>query len=165
MADVALAALDLPDAQASRAFRSPEAVAGRLVVAPVAEGELVQASAVTDRSKADARYQVSFPIDRSRALDGAVSPGEQVDLLATYGGAAGDRTIVVARRAEVVRVDDARRSSISAGGDIVVVVALPSPDDVLAVTHASQSGKLTVVRATGVGAGTADGPSSYEPPR
>jgi Flp pilus assembly protein CpaB len=163
-ADLTLVAVDLPDGAAARAFGDTRALVGRIAVAPVTKGELVQASAVADRSAADARFQVSLPLDRSRALDGTLAAGEKVDVIVTYTGTEAARTLVVARRAEVVRVSVPSRGGISGGGDLVVVLALPNEDEVLAVTHGAQAGKVTLVRATGAGAEGLSGADSYRPP-
>ena len=61
-------------------------------------------------------------------------------------------------------MDDAGRSTIASSGEIVVVLALDQPDDVLAVTHASQAGKVTLVRSTGVPSTVDPGADSYTPP-
>ncbi|MEO7555265.1 MAG: RcpC/CpaB family pilus assembly protein [Acidimicrobiales bacterium] len=163
--DLTTATVDLPGDLASRAFSQPSAIAGRITLAPINKGELVQSSAVADASKADARYEVSLPVDRARALAGTITSGERVDVAATYGTGNAATTVIVARRAEVVKVDDARRSSVGGGGEVVIELALADPDDVLAVTHASQAGSVTLVRATGAdAAGTAPGPDEYRTP-
>lgn len=163
--DLELVAVDLPESAGSRSFADAGSLVGRIAVAPIAKGELVQASAISERASADSRFQVSIPIERARALDGAIQAGERVDILVTYAGSDAARTLVVARRAEVVRLASTSRGALSGGGDLVVVLALPTPDEVLAVTHGSQAGKVTLVRATGPGADSAAGPDSYQPPK
>lgn len=163
--DLTTATVDLPGDLASRAFSQTSAIAGRITLAPMTKGELVQSSAIADATKADARYEVSLPVDRARALAGTITPGERVDVVATYGTGNAATTVIVARRAEVVKVDDARRSSVGGGGELVIELALADPDDVLAVTHASQAGSVTLVRATGAeAAGTAPSPNEYRTP-
>jgi pilus assembly protein CpaB len=161
-ADVTVLAIDLPDGVAARAFSDPSRVAGRVTTAAIAKGELVQASAVVTGNAADPRFQLSLPVERARALDGLVAPGEKVDVLVTYGTGSDSVTFVVVRRAEVLRVDTGKSGSISASSDVILLLAVASPDDALAVTHASQDGKVTIVRATA--AATDDGPDSYRPP-
>lgn len=154
--------VDLPSELAGRAFTDPSAVVGRVVTASLASGELVQASAVVGGDAADPRLQLSVPVERSRALDGLVAPGERVDILATYGTGSDGVTILVVRRAEVLRVDLGQRGTLTANNDAIILVAVNSSDDALAVTHAAQAGKITLVRATA--AQSADGPDSYRPP-
>ncbi|MGI8663729.1 MAG: SAF domain-containing protein [Acidimicrobiales bacterium] len=164
-ADVSMTTVDLPDGVAEHAFVQTSAVLGRVALAAVSEGELVQSSAVADAEKADARYELSLPLDRARALGGSLVAGELVDVLVTYGTGNGATTLVVARRAEVVAIDAGKRGTVGGSGDLVLELALRSAEEVLAVTHASQAGAVTIVRATGAAAaGTAQGPDEYRPP-
>jgi Flp pilus assembly protein CpaB len=151
--------VDLPGGVASRAFTDPGSLVGRIAIGPMTEGELVQRSAVVEPSEAGTAYQVSLPIERSRALAGGLVAGETVDVLVTYAS----ETIVVSRGATVIKSDTGGRGTISSGGETVLVLAVQTPDEVLAITHGSQVGKVTVVRTTGV---TADdpGPDTYRPP-
>ena len=160
--DLRLVPMDLPDGLASRAFAETSALVGRLTIHPLAQGELVQASAVVTGEAADPRSQVSVPVDRSRALDGQLASGERVDVLSTYGTGADGQTIVVVRGAEVLRVDQGQRGALAGGNDLIVLLALPTSNDALAVTHAAQAGKITLVRTTA--ASTDGGSSSYRPP-
>jgi len=161
-ADLRTEAVDLPAELAARAFSDPGAVVGRVATTSLSSGELVQASSVVGGDAADPRFQLSVPVERSRALDGLLVPGESVDILATYGTGSDGVTLVVVRRAEVLRVDLGQRGALTANNDAIILVAVSSPDDALAVTHAAQAGKITLVRATA--ARTDDGPDSYRPP-
>lgn len=161
-ADLRLEAIDLPTGVASRSFTDLAAVVGRVATTSLARGELVQASAVVAGDAADPRFQLSLPLERSRALDGLVAIGERVDVLATYGSGADGETLVVVRDAEVLRVDQGQHGTLGAGNDMIVVLAVGSSGDALAVTHAAQAGKITLVRTTSAAADS--GPSSYRPP-
>jgi Flp pilus assembly protein CpaB len=160
--DVRTEAVDLPDTIASRAFTDPQDLVGRVLTTTLRTGELVQASNVVSGDAADPRFQLSVPVERSRALDGQLASGEQVDVLVTYGSGADGATFVVVRRADVLRVDQRDSGSLTSSTEIVLLLAVNSPGDALAVTHAAQAGKITIVRATAAGAN--DGPDSYRPP-
>ena len=160
--DLRTLSMDLPDGLSQRAFTDVDAVVGRLTTTPLSGGELIQASAVLGGDAADPRYQLSVPVERSRALDGMVARGEKVDVLVTYGSGTDGGTFVVARRAEVLRVDQNEHGALGTGSEMIVVLAVDTADNALAVTHAAQAGKVTLVRATGVGADV--GPDSYQPP-
>ncbi|MEY2430835.1 MAG: hypothetical protein QOC92_560 [Acidimicrobiaceae bacterium] len=160
--DLRTTAVDLPDDMAARAFTNVDAVAGRIATTSLANGELVQASSVVGGDAADPRFQLSIPVERSRALDGLLVAGEKVDVLVTYGTGSDAATFVVVRGADVLRVDQGQRGALTANNDTIILLAVARPDDALAVTHAAQAGKITIVRAT---AATADkGPDSYRPP-
>ena len=126
----------------------------------------MQTSALADASKTAHHYELSLPIERARALGGTLVAGELVDVLVTYGSGSDAATLVVARGASVVHIDDAKRSSsVGSSGDLSLELALTTPEEVLAVTHASQAGDVTIVRATGAAAaGAGPGPDEYEPP-
>ena len=159
--DVRTEAVDLPRTMADRAFTDPAAVIGRITTTALVGGELVQASSVIGGDAADPRFQLSVPVERSRALDGSLVAGEKVNLLATYGTGNDATTLVVVRGADVLRVDQGQRGTLTANNDTIILIAVSSPDDALAVTHAAQAGKITVVRATAAGAD--NGPDSYQP--
>lgn len=154
--DLALSAVDLPPALRARAFARVADLVGTTLVAPLGQGELVQASSVVAARPGGAARVVSFPVDRGRL--GALKQGEKVDVLATYGTGADAYTAVVLRQALVTEVDRGR-SSLGDTGSSVVSVAVDDPDDELAMAHALQLGKLTVVVATGSPASAGPSPT------
>jgi Flp pilus assembly protein CpaB len=160
--DLRTRAVDLPDDMAARAFTDVGVVAGRIATTSLSDGELVQASSVVGGDAADPRFQLSIPVERSRALDGLLVAGEKIDVLVTYGTGSDGATFVVVRGADVLRVDQSQRGALGANNDTIILLAVAKPDDALAVTHAAQAGKITIVRAT---AAPADkGPDAYRPP-
>lgn len=160
--DLALQALHLSPAMAARAFADRGAVVGATVLAPLAPGELVQASAVVARRSGPGSRELSFTVERGR-VNAALRDGERVDLLATYGAAADGFTAMVVRQALVVSLDGSR-GSLGDGAPVVVTVALDDPADALALAHAVQVGKVTVVRATGAAAAPSP-PPTYRLPK
>jgi hypothetical protein len=75
--DLRTSAVDLPDDMAARAFTDTAAVVGRVATTSLASGELVQASSVVGGDAADPRFQLSVPVERSRALDGLLVAGAE----------------------------------------------------------------------------------------
>jgi len=161
--DLGVESLNLPSELAAHVFTSRANVVGQVAVAHLSAGDLVQASNVVGGDAADQRMQLSIPVERARAVDGLLEPGERVDVLATYAGSGDGETVVVARDAEVRRVDNGSRSALSTSDNSVLVLAVDDPDTALAVAHASQAGKVTIVRSTGVD--DAGSTSSYQPPQ
>jgi hypothetical protein len=94
-------------------------------------------------------------------LSPSLEEGERVDLVATFGNGNDAFTTVVLRNAQVVSIDRGKSSLGDAGG-AVIAVSVDDEADEVAVAHAIEQGKLTVVRATG--AAPADGPPpAYRP--
>lgn len=147
--DLVIERVDLPPDMADATFGSVEQVVGAISLAPLDENELVQRSAVrTDGADLPAGHEFSFPVDRERAVDGALKPGETVDVLATYGSGADSYTAVLTRASTVIAAQGSGRSTIGGSGSLVLTVALVSADEVLDLAHAAQVADLTVVRAT-----------------
>ncbi len=162
VADLAEHDLDLSPAVASRSFSDGDALIGATVLAPLAPGELVQASAVVARRSGPASRELSFTVEPGR-VNPDLRDGERVDLLATYGTAADGFTAVVVRQALLVSLSESR-GSLGDGSPTVVTVAMDEAADTVALAHAVQVGKVTVVRATGAPA-TASPPPTYRLPR
>jgi hypothetical protein len=126
-----------------------------VTLAPLAPGDLVQASAVRTVGAGSADPddpQFSFAVERDRALNGELRPGEIVDLLATFGTGTSASTKVLASSARVLAVEQAGSGTLGSSGRLVLTVALDDDDTVLDVAHASQVAAITVVRASGEGA-------------
>src|SRR5262245_40298033 len=119
-ADLAIAQLDLPADMASHAFTDRASVVGQVDPAHLAAGDLLQGSLVAAGDAADQRMQLSIPVERARALDGMLEPGETVDVLATYAGDGSGDTMVVARGAEVRRVDNGSRNALATSDNTVL---------------------------------------------
>jgi hypothetical protein len=145
--DLAVAPMELAPELRSRAFESTQPLLGATLVAPLGSGELVQASAVVARRGDAASRELSFTLERGRVSPG-IKDGERADLLATYGSGNDAFTLVVVRQALVVGIDRARTSA-GDTGPATVTVSVDDPNDALALAHAIQLGKITLVRATG----------------
>lgn len=145
--DLSRLPLDLPPVLAQRAFRDVRTLVGATVVAPLSPGELVQASAVVAKPSGPASREITFAVARA-TLAGGLERGERVDVVATYGSGVDAFSTVVLRQALVVGLDRGR-DRVAGGNEAAITVAVDDPDDALALAHAVQLAKLTVVRATG----------------
>ena len=128
-------------------FTDPARLEGAVALAPLAVGDVVQRSAVLTGSSTDPSWEFSFPVDRDRAMNGELKPGEHIDVLATYGTGLDATTIVVARDATLLRSTDAK-SAMGSSSSIVIDVSLRTADQVLDVAHAAQVAHVTLVRTT-----------------
>lgn len=143
--DVELVAVDAPPSVAARAFAEGDTslLVGQLTVAPLAEGDLVQRSAVVVPEDADRARQFSFAIDASAALAGTLQQGERVDVLVTLGDGDDAATEVVAEGATVAQLRGDPDE-----GRLVVLLSVSDDTDLPALVTAARRGELTLVRTT-----------------
>ena len=145
--------VDVTDALASVTFTNPGDLVGLVTVAPLTTDEIVGRSALVEvGADGPPGHAFSFPVDRERAVNGHLEPGDQVDVLATYGTGAGARTLVVARQVQVLDLESAGSASLGSNGKVVVTVSLGDADQVLATAHAAEVAAITLVRSTGAAA-------------
>lgn len=144
--DLVLESMELPARARARAFGRVADLVGTTLLAPLAQGELFQASSVAATPPGGAARTVSFPVDRGRL--GRIKQGERVDVVATYGTGTEAYTAVVLREALVTEIDRGG-SSLGDSGSTIITVALDDPADELAMAHALQLAKLTVVVTSG----------------
>jgi Flp pilus assembly protein CpaB len=146
-ADLELVTMELGPTLRAHAFEARQVLLGATLVAPLGAGELVQASAVVARKGEAASRELSFTLDRGRVSPG-LKEGERADLLATWGTGDDAFTSVVVRQALVVALERPRSSS-GDTGPTTVTVSVDDPNDALALAHATQLARITLVRATG----------------
>ena len=143
--DLRVESIDLPGRVGPGTYADPSDLDGAVALAPLEPGDIVERSSVALGGAGGSGAQVSFPLDRERALDGRIEPGEALDLLATYGTGEDARTVVVAHAVRLVDVDDDHQG-LEGAGKLVVTVELPDPDLAVPVTRASTVASLTLVR-------------------
>jgi hypothetical protein len=160
LADLAMEPIDLPAKVSERAFSDPSVLVGATAVTKLEAGELVQPSAVVAKAGDEPGRELSFPVERGH-LSMSLEEGERVDLLATFGSGNESFTTVVLQDAQVVSIERAKAGLGDNGTAVVAVIANDLRDEI-ALAHAIQQGKLTVVRATGAPP-TQDAPPPYRP--
>jgi Flp pilus assembly protein CpaB len=137
--------IDLPDDVAGAAFRTPAELEGRVLVAPVGEGELLQSGALSDQGQGPPAAEVSLALTRDLAVDGRLQSGDAVDVYATHD----DGTSLVAEGVRVISVTEAG-GSFGDGRELTVTLALTDPARRVPVIHAARAGQITLVRTTHV---------------
>lgn len=145
--DLARESFDLPPAVAARAFHEPSELVGATLIAPLAAGDLVQATAVVAKPSAPPSREVTFTVPRA-TLGASLEDGERVDIVATYGAGGDAFSTVVLRQALLLAVSRGA-ARVGGEGDVAVTVAVDDPNDAIALVHAAQIAKITLVRATG----------------
>ena len=141
--------MDLPAGVAGAAFESPAQLEGRVLVAPVGDGQLLQLGAVSDQVGGEPAAEVSITLGRDLAVDGRLRPGDTVDVFATE-----DETTLAATDLRVVAVTEAG-GSFGDGSELTVTMALPDPADGAPIIQAAREGQVTLVRTTHAAPGTA----------
>jgi Flp pilus assembly protein CpaB len=137
--------IDLPSGVGGAAFRTPADLEGRVLVAPVGEGELLQQGALSDQGHGEAAAEVSVSLARALAVDGRLRTGDTVDVYATQD----DGTSVVAEGVRVISVTEAG-GSFGDGSELTVTLALTVAAQRVPVIHAARDGQVTLVRTTHV---------------
>ena len=150
---------------AAQTFDHTSDLIGQVTLGPLDGGDVIERTQVVRPDAAPDRHELSFPIDRERALDGNLEPGQTVDLLATYGTGESARTVVVARGVRLIDVSDGSHESLESAGKLVITVALADANQALRAAHATQVAALTLVRSDeSTSAGSATGADSYSLP-
>lgn len=140
--DLTTARLDLGASVGDASFRDAAALVGQRLLAPLAEGELVQRSAVTGTPQDGPRNELTFRIAASRALNGDLVAGDLVDLYVSDQ----DGTTAVASDVTLLA------APLSAGrGELVLRLAIADDDVLVEVIDALNRGDVTVVRTTNAG--------------
>lgn len=160
--DLASEPMQLPARLQARAFKDASVLVGATAVTKLEAGELVQPSAVVAKAGDAPGRELSFPVERGH-LSATLEEGERVDLLATFGSGNESFTNMVLQDAQIVSIERAK-SGVGDPGTAVVAVTVINEGDEVALAHAIQQAKLTVVRATGAppARGT---PPAYRPER
>ena len=150
-ADVALVPIRLPAEVSATVFDNREDVVGSLIVGTVHPGELLARSDVTSPRFAQAAqggYAVSVELDRPRALNGLLGPGERVDVVATHPAESIGAT-VVASDARVLDVDD-RSDAERLAATVTVTLQVPDLSVATDVAAAADAGAITLIRTWGI---------------
>lgn len=150
-------AMDLPEEQASRAYGSDAdsaaALLGRVVVAPIAAGDLLLQTQFVDVADAGHGVAMSFSLPVDRALAGSVGVGERVDVVATYRAAGGgSETRVVARDVVVVAVLNGGEGL--NGGRVTMTVEVPDLAVAQLLQHAVDTAEVALLRGGDAAAAT-----------
>ncbi|MBV9951958.1 MAG: hypothetical protein JO291_08405 [Acidimicrobiia bacterium] len=146
--DLDTVAVDLAPGLARGAYRDPPSLVGKLVLAPVAEGELVQASAI-GRAVADGVPTVSMSLPAAAALGGDLRPGDLVDAYVTYGSDLEASTELVAASAPVVTVSEPGDDTVGDAGHVQVQLAIADPQARIELVNAVNAGDVTLATVTG----------------
>ena len=136
--------MDLPAEVAEASFSDAGMLVDRVALGPIGDGELLQRAQLSDQGDGQPSAEVSFALDRDRAVDGRLRSGDLVDVFATRDG----RTDAVAEGLRIVAVGDDDGGSFSGSRQVTVTIALSDPAGRAALVHAVREGEVTLVRST-----------------
>jgi Flp pilus assembly protein CpaB len=118
---------------------------GRILSAPLAQGDLVARSQLIESAAEDELRAMSIPIDATNAAGGRIIVGDRIDVIAVENGTA--RYVLTG--VEVIdRSDDSRGGSITGSRSFYVVVALDA-EQALELAAALDGASIHVLRSTG----------------
>jgi hypothetical protein len=140
---------------------------GTILLAPVADGELVQASVIGEALD-DAVPTVSMSLPTASALGGDLRAGDLVDAYVTYGSDLDALTRLVVTSAKVTAVSTPSEDAVAQAGEVQVRLAVADPGQRIALVNAVNAGKVTLVAVTGADGGSRAGdefrPDAAPPP-
>lgn len=150
--DLAIRTLDLGEI-ADRTFTDPSQAIGSVAVQTLLPGQLLQeANVLQPGAGVDGddigSFEISFAIDRSRALGGAITPGEVVDVVATVDDSGTSCATVVVPKARVVSVGSSDQEVLSSRDDFAVTLSVDDDRSVLGLVYAVDEADITIVRST-----------------
>lgn len=120
---------------------------GKVVAEPVHAGMLVPRRAIGTADANNAVRVMSFPIARAHAVDGKLTAGDRVDVIAVErtGGRAG----YVMTGAQVVAADTRDGGPLAGANDDITLTLVVDPAVAPRLASALETGTVSVVRATG----------------
>jgi Flp pilus assembly protein CpaB len=118
---------------------------GGVLSAPVVAGEPLTRSRVRHRAAADGRRAMSIPVERARAVNGRLEPGDRVDVVRARDGVA----TVVAAGLEVLDVEDDRSSAFGGARGVVTVTLAVDVTESQRLAAVLADGDFVLTRVTG----------------
>ena len=145
--DLALAPMVLYRGAATQAFTRPDDVIGKVALVPLSNGSLVERGHLAEAALPDHGRRVALELEPAQALNGRLSPGDRVDVIATSTGDAPAATIE--RDALVSELDgltdDAQLGVGGSGQRLTVTLVVPDQDAARRLVEARAHGTVTLV--------------------
>jgi hypothetical protein len=158
-------ALDLPPEVADGVVpgAAVEQLIGRVVLAPLQPGDLLNRTQIADGGGVADAHTLSFALPRRSAVAGTLRAGERVDVLATYGSGEGAYTAYIVRGVPVLRVSAPDGGPLGDASEVLLTVAVGALEDVQALGHAVTTAELLVTRSTARAGDSDRAPGAYRP--
>jgi len=114
-----------------------------VIAAPIRAGDPILATSLLPAVAGGGLRAISIPVDRERAVGGAVQAGDSIDVISVEDGTAR----YVLSGVEVLAVPGSDKSALSANSYFLVVAV--DDREALAVSRAMRTGSIDIVRSTG----------------
>lgn len=135
--------------QSSHYALAETALIGAVITRPVGAGEMFPLKALAAPGTASDGRLITIPIGPEHAVGGALSPGDLVDVFATFRpGEGGSFSTQLLGEAEVVEVVTSG-GIVAAAEGLVGLTLRVTPDDAGRVAFAIRNAEIDVVRVTG----------------
>ena len=144
--DLTTRALRLPAAVASSAFPATSSLLGRVLAVAIPAGQLISSPELTPAATQPALRPVAIEAPSFELV--GLAPGQRVDVLLTTGSGSAERTTLIFRGAEVIRVYPGGGGLLGGGsGSEVVALGVPDLQDVESLIAATHAGTIDLVVA------------------
>lgn len=147
-ADVRRAPMQLPPSVRAEVYTDVESIVGQVALGPIATGGLVQEGALEPVAGTERGREVSFAVGTEWAVDGALRPGDRIDVFATASTGEGATRRVL--RSAVVRHVSTAGGGLGEATGLTITVAVADPVALEDAVPALRTMAITVVRSTGV---------------
>lgn len=141
-ADLKAVNVSMPRELLERYAQSSASLDGSVLTTSVRAGELLPLQWLTPTPTAQKGRSITIPVSSEHALGGELSPGDRIDIFATFNGSDDTaRTVQIARDITVL-------STVAAGGlvaeedSVVGVTVAVSPETALSLAHAIRTGEI-----------------------
>ncbi len=143
--DLALAPMDLHPRTEARAFEGADEVIGRIATETLQPGDLILGSDIAAEASLESpARRIGLELDLANALNGDLSVGDDVEVIATETGESGAEVLTVAR---VTAVSDARDGGVGSSDRVRLTLTVPDATSAQAVVAAQSGGGLTLLGA------------------
>ncbi len=125
-------------------------IQGTIALGPIAPGDLIQRSSLLRKEGGAGSREVSIAVESSAAAGGRIRSSDRVTIVATGTINGEPETEVIASNVLVLHVDRGTTGMAAGTSPLVVTLSADSETDPIRIVHAQATGKIALIRTTGV---------------
>jgi Flp pilus assembly protein CpaB len=119
---------------------------------PVGEGQLIPIEWLSEGAAGAEGRSITIPVSPEHAVGGDLSPGDRVDVYATFGaGQVRSRTVLLVEQVEILAVVHTDDALMPASGSLLGLTVAAGPDEAVRLANAIRTGVIDVARIDGMG--------------